>query len=66
MIEDHINKIQLKIDKDILNEKKFGSNFNKKIYCETNKRVSERISQIQEIKKLDNSIKNKLSDIKIN
>ena len=67
LIEDHINKIQLKIDKDILKaEKKFGSNFNKKIYCETNKRVSERISQIQEIKdKLDNSMnKNKLSDIK--
>ena len=67
LIENHINKIQLKIDKDILKaEKKFGNNFNKKKYCETNKRVSERISQIQEIEdKLDNSLKKgKLSDIK--
>ncbi len=67
LIEDYVNKIQLKIDKDILKaQKKFGSNFNKKIFCETNTRVSERISQIKEIKdKLDNSMKkNKLSDIK--
>ena len=67
LIEEHIDKIQLKIEKDILKaEKKFGNNFNRKIYCETNKRVSERISQIQEIKdKFDNSMKkNGLSDIK--
>ena len=50
LIEDHLSKIEAKIDKDCAKAKKrFGSNFNKTEFISTNSRVLERQKKIDEI-----------------
>ena len=67
LIENYIQKIENKIQKDIEKaSKKFGDQFNENEFITTNKRVIERNQKIEEIKKvLTNSLsENNLSDIK--
>jgi len=50
LIENHISKIELKIEKEILKaSKRFGNNFNKKEFVSTNGRVLERQKKISYI-----------------
>ena len=50
LIENHISKIELKIEKEILKaSKRFGANFNKKEFVSTNGRVLERQKKINYI-----------------
>ena len=67
LIENYIQKIENKIQKDIEKaSKKFGDQFNENEFITTNKRVIERNQKIEEIKKVltDSLSKNNLSDIK--
>ena len=67
LIEDHIAKINLKIEKDCLKaQKRFGNDFNKDVFLSTNTRIIERKSLIESInKRLSNALKlEKLEDIK--
>jgi len=50
LVEDHISKIQSKIDKEVEKaEKRFGDSFNKGLYLQTNPRVKEYGDKIKEI-----------------
>ena len=50
LIEDHIAKIEAKIDKDVLKaEKRFGDAFNKEEFLATNGRILDRQKQIDDI-----------------
>ena len=50
LIEDHIAKIETKIDKDVLKaEKRFGDAFNKEEFLATNGRILDRQKQIDDI-----------------
>ena len=50
LIENHISKIELKVEKEILKaSKRFGANFNKKEFVSTNGRVLERQKKISYI-----------------
>ena len=52
LIEDHIQKINNKIEKDCLKaEKKYGDNFNRQEFLSTNKRIVERHQKIDKIEK---------------
>ena len=67
LIENYIQKIENKVQKDIEKaSKKFGDQFNENEFITTNKRVIERNQKIEEIKKVltDSLSKNNLSDIK--
>ena len=67
MIEDHIAKNNLKIEKDCLKaEKRFGNDFNKDMFLSTNTRIIKRKSLIKSInKRLSNALKlENLEDIK--
>ena len=52
LIEDYIQKINSKIEKDCLKaEKKYGDNFNRQEFLSTNKRIVERQQKIDKIEK---------------
>ena len=56
LIEDHVAKIQAKIEKDCLKAaKRFGNAFNKNEFISTNERVVERQNKINEIKEKINA-----------
>ena len=56
MIEDHIAKIEDKIEKDCVKAaKRFGDEFNRDEFVSTNRRVLERQKKIDEINKRKNS-----------
>ena len=51
-IEDYVQKINTKIEKDCLKaEKKYGNNFNRQEFLTTNKRIVERQQKIDKIEK---------------
>jgi glycyl-tRNA synthetase len=57
LIEDHIAKIEAKIDKEVQKaEKRFGEQFDKKMYLETNPRVVEYRKQMEDISHRMNSL----------
>ena len=52
LVEDHIQKIEGKIEKEIVKAKKrFGDSFDEKMFRETNPRVQDNLKKIEEIKK---------------
>jgi glycyl-tRNA synthetase len=51
LVEDHIAKLEAKIDKEITKaQKRFGDSFDEQQFRETNPRVQEKVQQIEEIK----------------
>ncbi|HRZ41109.1 MAG TPA: glycine--tRNA ligase [Bacteroidales bacterium] len=57
LIEDHIAKIEAKIDKEVQKaEKRFGEQFDKKMFLETNPRVVEYRKQMEDISHRMNSM----------
>ncbi len=67
LIEDHIAKIEAKIDKEVQKaEKRFGEQFDKKMYLETNPRVLEYRKQMEDISHRMNSLltENDLTGVK--
>jgi len=52
LVEDHIQKIEGKIEKEVVKAKKrFGDSFDEKMFRETNPRVQDNLKKIEEIKK---------------
>ena len=67
LIEDHIAKIEAKIDKEVQKaEKRFGEQFDKMMYLETNPRVVEYRKQMEDISHRMNSLltENDLAGVK--
>ncbi|MFO7723375.1 MAG: glycine--tRNA ligase [Bacteroidales bacterium] len=67
LIEDHVAKIEAKIDKEVQKaEKRFGDQFNKALYLETNPRIVEYRQQMETIThRMNTSLeKNDLADVK--